>query len=459
MMRGGELLPGTHGVASETIIVRNWQEFRGAIVRLRRRFPYITRNRIYREQDQKAFKIAQPVVYELVFRGQTEDYSDGQSGKPLLLPQAFRPGVQPAWLNRGPPGLWGESPASAFDESLAHAPPDPLSKSDDAQIRAYHRGLLNYCLHLLGVANADEYKAVVAKGWVPGSNLEDDLRRIALYSTVLQEHRCILTDYPYPIPPLKPLLADLSRYHDCQSVLAGTFPRLSDLLRLRDRRPRFSRDVSNDAVAYHLRILYVYSFLRLNVLFMPVALAILQHYGLPTRGLDVTFDPRVALWFAIHVARRKKRRLWFEDSPEPGYVYALWVPVTFDWGADGGRHYRWARGKGYGLEKLLSPLEPALLVDLSSSLTLIDRDAHTRSVRQQAALLTAHVLRPDWPSNAYAEYLVAKLEVSPEMLDDPEYKTGLGRHRTSYLFPPPSEDRLLFEMRKAGVRRLEVPVE
>jgi hypothetical protein len=456
MMQGQQLLPGSHAVAPETITVRNWQEFRKAVDRLRRKFPCITRNKLYRAQDQKAFNIDQPVIYSLVFRGQTKDYTDAETGKPLLLPQAFRPNVEPAWLHRGPTGLWGETPGGASGQGRAGSPPNPLSKSDEAQIRAYHRGLLNYCLQLLGVTNADEYKAVVAKGWIPGSDLEDDLNRIALYSTVSQEHSCVLWGHPTSTPPLKPLLADLSRYHDCRSALGGTFPRLSDILRFRDRAPHFSRDVSSDAIEYHLRILYVYRFLELNVFFMPVALAILQHYGLPTKGLDVTFDPRVALWFAIHVARREKHRLRFEASTEPGYIYALWVPVTIDWARDGGRQYHWARAKGYGVEKLLSPLELALLVDLSSSLTLIERDAHTRSVRQRAALLTAHVLRPDWPGNGYAEYFVTKLEVRPEMLDDPEYKTRLARYNTSYLFPPPSEDRLLFEMRKAGVRRLEV---
>jgi hypothetical protein len=75
-------------------------------------------------------------------------------------------------------------------------------------------------------------------------------------------------------------------------------------------------------------------------------MAILQHYGLPTKALDVTFDPNVALWLALHVAKRAKRRLSFEDSPQDGCVYVLWVPVTFDWAGDRGRYYRWARTRG-----------------------------------------------------------------------------------------------------------------
>jgi hypothetical protein len=186
-------------------------------------------------------------------------------------------------------------------------------------------------------------------------------------------------------------------------------------------------------------------------------MAILQHYGLPTKALDVTFDPNVALWFALHVAKRAKRRLWFEDSPQDGYVYVLWVPVTFDWAGDQGRYYRWARTRGYGVERLLSPLEPAIMVDLSPSMTIIDRDTRTRAVRQRAALLTGLVLRPDWRSNSYAEYLVAKLTVGPEILGEFGSETRFQKYCTSYLFPPPSEDLLLAEMRAAGVKGLEVP--
>ncbi len=76
-------------------------------------------------------------------------------------------------------------------------------------------------------------------------------------------------------------------------------------------------------------------------------MAILQHYGLPTKALDVTFDSNVALWFALSMAEREGERLRFKAAQETGYVYALWVPVTYDWNGDRGNIYRWSRSKGH----------------------------------------------------------------------------------------------------------------
>ena len=67
----------------------------------------MTSNKKYRELDRQAFGTDLPVIYELVFRGQTKEYIDRQSGRPLLLPNAFRPGVKPTWIDKGPPGLFG----------------------------------------------------------------------------------------------------------------------------------------------------------------------------------------------------------------------------------------------------------------------------------------------------------------------------------------------------------------
>ncbi len=75
------------------------------------------------------------------------------------------------------------------------------------------------------------------------------------------------------------------------------------------------------------------------------------------------------------------------------------------------------------------------MVDLSSSMTLIARDRHTRAIRQRAALLTALDLRPDWSSNAYAEYLVARLTVPPELLRQLQTQKGQEKYRAAYLIP------------------------
>jgi len=102
-----EPLPGTHQIEPQEIVARNWTEFRRAVTQLRKRFPIVPRNKVYRDHDRRAFRTDMPVIYELVFRGQTKEYIDPRSARPLLLPNAFRPGVQPAWIDKGPPGLFG----------------------------------------------------------------------------------------------------------------------------------------------------------------------------------------------------------------------------------------------------------------------------------------------------------------------------------------------------------------
>jgi hypothetical protein len=435
-MHGGDMLPGTHNIQPEEIAVRDWADLRRAIARLRRKYPLIARSPSFLEHDRATFKITFPVIYELVFRGQTREYIDPRSGKPLLLPNAFRPGVRPAWVHRGPPGLWGELPAFVFNEELAPPPFEALTEDDLAQIEAYHEALLNYCLHVMGITGTEQFKERL-ETWEPSGGLEDILNSVALRSIVKREHKCVLWGGPTPVPPLNALLRDVTRFHDLQPVWAGTF--------------------SDDEMVQDFQHRYVREFLRVNVQFQPVVMAILQHYGLPTKALDVTFDPLVALWFALNVAKREGERLRFEAAQDAGYVYAMWVPVTYDWHGDGGKYYRWARSQGYGVEKLTSPTEPAIMVDLSSSMTMIGRDRHTRAIRQRAALLTALVLRPDWSPNAYAEYLVARLTVSPKLVRQLQTQKGHEKYRSEHLIHAPAEDRLLGALIESGVRGLELP--
>jgi hypothetical protein len=65
-------LPGTHEIEPQEIVARNWTEFRRAVTQLRKRFPIVTANKMYREHDRQAFGTDMPVIYELVFRGQTK---------------------------------------------------------------------------------------------------------------------------------------------------------------------------------------------------------------------------------------------------------------------------------------------------------------------------------------------------------------------------------------------------
>src|SRR2546427_7729872 len=69
-----EPLPGTHQIEPQEIVARNWTEFRRAVTQLRKRFPIVPRNKVYRDHDRRAFRTDMPVIYELVFRGQTKEY-------------------------------------------------------------------------------------------------------------------------------------------------------------------------------------------------------------------------------------------------------------------------------------------------------------------------------------------------------------------------------------------------
>jgi hypothetical protein len=51
-------------------------------------------------------------------------------------------------------------------------------------------------------------------------------------------------------------------------------------------------------------------------------LALLQHYGVPTPALDVTYDPLIALWFATYrFISIKERAGYYAKSDDTGVVY------------------------------------------------------------------------------------------------------------------------------------------
>ncbi len=55
-------------------------------------------------------------------------------------------------------------------------------------------------------------------------------------------------------------------------------------------------------------------------------LALLQHYGIPTQALDVTYDPLVALWFAVHQFINVKERTGYYarvKSNSVGVIYSI----------------------------------------------------------------------------------------------------------------------------------------
>lgn len=52
--------------------------------------------------------------------------------------------------------------------------------------------------------------------------------------------------------------------------------------------------------------------------------AVLQHYGAPTPVLDITFDPRIALWFATHAYRQHGDVIArYFRSATPGVIYVM----------------------------------------------------------------------------------------------------------------------------------------
>jgi hypothetical protein len=110
------------------------------------------------------------------------------------------------------------------------------------------------------------------------------------------------------------------------------------------------------------------------------------------------------------------------------------------------------------MERLRSPLEPGVFVELAAGITIIERDERTRAARQKAAMLTGTVVNNDWPINANAEYIVAKLSVSPRLVDDPMAEAFRHSYRVDRLFPSPAEDRLLAALLAAGVKGLEADI-
>ncbi len=133
------------------------------------------------------------------------------------------------------------------------------------------------------------------------------------------------------------------------------------------------------------------------------SLSRLQHYGVPTSALDVTFDPGIALWFALHrMEMSGRRKCRYVRSEGTSVVYVMQV-----------------------IGRRLGDLRKEHVIPLGG----------LRGFRQHGGLvLEASEKCPD-----LSEYVVKKIFVEVGLLDE-LVNEGSNLLEREYLFPPPSED-------------------
>lgn len=140
-----------------------------------------------------------------------------------------------------------------------------------------------------------------------------------------------------------------------------------------------------------------------------IVMGIAQHYGVPTNGLDLTSDVRIALWMAFHGWNGKEWARLLDDQLSP-VIY------------------------------LISPMgqteaEASVLPGISS-------------LRQQRQSAHLHFGGWGWHTNLCGEDLLAILDLAPQFTSD--------LHDPKWVFPPPEEDPLLaflLEIKRRHVER------
>ena len=144
----------------------------------------------------------------------------------------------------------------------------------------------------------------------------------------------------------------------------------------------------------------------------------LQHYGLPTNTLDVSYEPIVALWFATH------RFYWLDSAQRI---------ATYEWQSDGA-------GVVYVLES------PQRLHDIRYGTEFPFYGL--RAIRQQGGLVDAPPDNPD-----LFEQVTAIMSVAPECWDRTDERLRGYSYRS--LVPDRSEDSfydaLLLHKEKAAM--------
>lgn len=154
-----------------------------------------------------------------------------------------------------------------------------------------------------------------------------------------------------------------------------------------------------------------------------LVMALAQHYGIPTHGLDITNDINIALWFALHEFYRYEHE---------GQTYAWYKPAVRNQGSDVAKYpviYVLATDKH--LKRDLDQVEFSGIPSL-------------RPIRQSAFL---HYGGWGLHSNICAEDVVAVIHLSPQYVPPP-------LPSTAWLFPSESEDRFYAEL--LALKRLAI---
>ena len=142
--------------------------------------------------------------------------------------------------------------------------------------------------------------------------------------------------------------------------------------------------------------------------------AVMQHYGYRSFFVDVTSDPEVALWFALHK---------FESNRTPLHVDKQLRSAVFQWSRYTSSH------RGYMYVVLLPP-EPKS-DNRHLDLTRVMPTEATRVNRQKAGAVFC-----SRRSRSIHGLVVAKLRI----VDDGWFKISKQNVKTGELFPPPSID-------------------
>lgn len=153
-------------------------------------------------------------------------------------------------------------------------------------------------------------------------------------------------------------------------------------------------------------------------------IGLLQHYGVPTGALDITFDPAVALWFATHrYVPTGRREGYYTRSDTEGVVHVLQAPAN--------QIFDLREGRRLGVAGL-------------------------RAIRQQSGLLLgATTSSPD-----LVHFVVKKIYVVAHSINRVETELNTEKTRCltqEYLFPSAHEDLLygtLLKHRSSGNEEL-----